>query len=379
MNRYKAGKICLVANTDWYLYNFRLALAKALRGMGWEVLLISPAGPYTDGLAGEGFRWIEWRVDRRGLNIWRELRSMINLAKIYSREKPSLVHHHTIKPVIYGSLAARIVKVPAVVDSITGLGYIFTQTGWKASPLRAIVMAFYRLALKQQKVHLIFENIHDQGFFIENRIIRVSQSSVIEGVGVDIHRFEPQPEVEGKPLVVMPARLLRDKGVEVLVEAAKRLRGKNIMRFALVGRTDPGNPTHIDESQLENWAAEELIEYWGFRQDMVEVYRQAHIVCLPSIREGLPTVLIEAAASGRPIVASDVPGCREVVEHNINGLLVPPGDAQSLAEALAYLAVNPALRRQMGAAGRVKAVNRFSDEKIIAETVQIYHQTLDRA
>jgi glycosyltransferase involved in cell wall biosynthesis len=195
-------------------------------------------------------------------------------------------------------------------------------------------------------------------------------------VGVDIERYQPQPEVEGRPLVVMPARLLWDKGVGVLVEAARQLRERTSIRIALVGIPDSGNPTNIDESQLQKWTAEGLVEHWGFRQDMEEVYHQAHIVCLPSLREGLPTVLIEAAAAGRPIVASDVPGCREVVDHGENGLLVPPGDPVALAEALALLAGNPVLRRKMGVAGRLKAVNQFANEKIIAATITVYSDLL---
>ena len=238
-------------------------------------------------------------------------------------------------------------------------------------------MPLYRLALKQPNVRVIFENIGDQNIFLQNRLIRVSQTTIIEGVGVDVERYLPQPEIEGVPLVVMPARLLSDKGVETLIEAARKLRAGTSIRIALVGMPDPGNPTSIDEAKLQGWVSEGLVEYWGFRLDMVEVYHQSHIVCLPSLREGLPTVLIEAAAAGRPIVASDVPGCREVVDHGENGLLVPPGDAAALADALALLADNPALRRKMGAAGRMKAVNQFANEKIIAATLTVYSELLE--
>lgn len=376
MSSINRGKLCLVANTDWYLYNFRLALAKELRSIGWEVVLVSPMGQYLPKFAEEGFRWVEWNVNRRGLNIINEVISTLHLAKIYSKERPLLVHHHTVKPVIYGSIAARLQKVPAIVNSITGLGYIYLRSGWQGKVLRASVMPLYRLALKQHNVHVIFENDVDQKIFIHNRLVHESQSTIIEGVGVDVDRYLPQPEVEGIPLVVMPARLLWDKGVGVLVEAARKLRERTSIRIALVGMPDPGNPTNIDETQLQEWIAEGLVEYWGFRLDMNEVYHQAHIVCLPSIREGLPTVLIEAAAAGRPIVASDVPGCREVVNHGENGLLVPPDDPNALAEALALLAGNPSLRHKMGAAGRLKAVKRFSNEKIIAATLMVYSDLL---
>ncbi len=202
----------------------------------------------------------------------------------------------------------------------------------------------------------------------------------VEGVGVDVERYRPQPEEDGPPLVVMPARLLWDKGVGVLVEAARRLRARNQpspIRIALVGMPDLGNPASIEETQFHAWISEGLVEHWGFRPDMDEVYRQAHIVCLPSLREGLPTVLIEAAAAGRPIVASDVPGCREVVEHGKNGLLVPPDDPAALADALALLAADPALRHNMGAAGRVIAEDRFANQRIIAATLEVYSDLLE--
>ena len=379
MNPGGAGKLCLVANTDWYLYNFRLALAKHLRSLGWEVILISPPGPYTGRLAEAGFEWLEWQVDRRGLGLVRELQSAWRLRQIYKERRPRLVHHFTVKPVMYGSLAARLVGVPAVVNAITGLGYIFLRSGWQGAALRFVVKPLYRLVIKRPNVHVIFENEDDQEFFLQNRLARKDQTTVIRGVGVDVDRYQPQPEVEGAPLVVMPARLLWDKGVGVLVDAVKHLRqdsNTSSIRVALVGVPDPGNPASIDESQLEQWSTSGLVEHWGFRQDMGEIYRQAHIVCLPSLREGLPTVLIEAAAAGRPIVASDVPGCREVVADGVNGLLVPPDDPPALAGALAKLAGDPVLRQQMGAAGRDIAVTRFANDVIIAATLDVYSNLL---
>lgn len=370
-----ARRVCLVANTEWYLFNFRLALARHLRTLGWEVIMISPPGPFAQKLANEGFEWLEWQVDRRGLSVWREINSARHLAKIYKEKQPLLVHHFTIKPVMYGSLAAWLTKVPAVVNSITGLGYIFLRSGWQGAALRALVKPLYRLAIKHPNVGVIFENKDDQKFFLLHHLANESQTTVIEGVGVDVEHFLPEPEEIGPILVVMPARILWDKGVGVLVEASRQLRATqqaDSIRIALVGTPDPGNPASIDEAQLQQWVADGLIEHWGFREDMAQVYRQCNIVCLPSLREGLPTVLIEAAAAGRSIVASDVPGCRAVVEDGVNGLLVPAGDPTALAEAIARLADDAALRKKMGAAGREFALSRFANEKIIAATLEVY-------
>jgi glycosyltransferase involved in cell wall biosynthesis len=242
--------------------------------------------------------------------------------------------------------------------------------------MRAPIVPLYRLALKQPNTYAIFENEVDRSIFIEQHFIHQDKSVVIEGVGVDIQRFSPHPESQGIPLVVMPARLLWDKGIGVLIEAAKKLHNRVPIRIALVGMPDPGNPSNIDEAQLHQWVAEGLIEYWGFRTNMEEVYRQAHIVCLPSMREGLPTVLIEAAAAGRPIVATDVPGCRQVVAHGDNGYLVPVGDADAFAEALEKLSKNPGLRKRMGEAGREIAVSRYSSEKVIDATLKVYSTLL---
>ena len=372
MKSVSVGKICLVANTDWYLYNFRLSLAKALRNQGWEVILISPPGLYVKKLGVEGFRWVEWKVDRRGVNPWRELMAFIRLNRIYRRENPQLIHHFTIKPVLYGTLASRTLNKPAIVNSITGLGYIFLTSGVRGKILRALVIPLYKLALKTSNIHVIFENRDDQQTFVNRRLLKESQATVIEGTGVDINRFIPYPEETGRLSVVMPGRLLWDKGVGTFVDAAKILQKDNDLRIAVVGRPDPGNPANIDDSQLRLWAEEGLIELWGFREDMEEVYRQAHIICLPSMGEGLPTVLIEAAASGRPIVATDVPGCREVVEHGVNGFLVAPNDPIALAEAIAMLANDPGLRKKMGEAGRQKALTDFAVDKIIEQTIAVY-------
>jgi glycosyltransferase involved in cell wall biosynthesis len=372
-------KIILFANTDWYLYNFRLALAQALRERGDQVTLVSPNGPYTARLQELGFRWIQFPMARRNLNPLLEAITILRLARLYRCERPELVHHFTVKCVLYGSLVSRLLGIRSVVNSVTGLGYIFTE-GNGSPPkyggsgrrwLQKIVKLFYRILLR--RTYVIFQNPDDQAVFIQNGLIDPQRAALIRGSGVDILRFSPRPEEEGLPVVILPARLLWDKGVAEFVQAAHLLRAEGIQaRFALVGDSDPENPSSVPLAQIQEWEREAVIEWWGWVEDMAEAYAKAHIVCLPSYREGLPKTLIEAAACSRPIVASDVPGCREVVRHGTNGLLVPSHDPFALADAVRLLVKNPSLRQKMGTRGRDIAVKEFSTTQIISQTLSVY-------
>jgi glycosyltransferase involved in cell wall biosynthesis len=345
-------KVALVANTDWYLYNFRLSLAELLRREAIEVLLLSPHGPFVQEFERRGFRWREWGVGRQSLAPWREAASLVRLASIYHRERPDIAHHFTVKPVIYGALAAEWARVPSVVSSVAGLGHVFIGDEVRSRFLRPVVRLLYRHALERPRGVVTFENPHDQEYFETHGLVAREHTRLIPGAGVDIDRFVPTPEPPGPPVVVLAARMLWTKGVGVQVEAARLLHTKDTrqaMRLALVGEPDPGNPMTIDTPTLESWAREGLVEWWGWRAAMEEVFAACHIVTLPTLGgEGVPTVLLEAAAAGRPVVTTDVPGCRDLVEHEVNGLIVPPNDAPALAAALARLAGDPAAREAGG-------------------------------
>lgn len=374
-------KIILAANTEWYLYNFRLSLARFLREQGYEVVLLSPPGKYAAALQEAGFRWLEWEVGRQTLAPWNELAAVLRLEQMYRRERPDLVHHHTIKPVLYGSLAARRAGVPAVVNSITGRGYVFTAENFKARLLRPFVRGLYRPALRFPNSAVIFENAADRQYFVETNLVPTAQTWLIEGVGVDAELFCPRPEPDGAPVALLAGRLLWDKGVGVMAEAARRLKTlAPDVRVALVGEPDPGNPGTLDETTLRGWVAEGIIEWRGFRSDMHNVYAESHIVAAPTTYgEGVPTTLLEAAACGRPIVASDTPGCRHVVMDGQNGLLVPPNDPEALAAAIARLAGDANLRAQMGAEGRKLVLEKFTTEKVNAATLEVYRTFLPDA
>lgn len=367
-------KILLFANTDWYLYNFRLSLALALRERGDEVVLVSPNGPYGPRMQALGIRWLPFPLARRSLNPLTGIQTVFRLLNLYKREKPDLVHQFTVKCVLFGSLACHLLGIQPVVNSVTGLGYVFMEGGGARRWLRGFIKLSYRLLLHNTWV--IFQNPDDRSAFQESRLVDPKRVTLIRGSGVDIRRFFPQPEPPGLPLVVLPARMLWDKGVGEFVAAAHSLRAKgSSARFALVGDSDNENPASVHVSQLRAWENEGVIEWWGWKEDMQAVYAQAAIVCLPSYREGLPKTLIEAAACGRPIVTSDVPGCREVVRHGENGLLVPARDAGALAKALMDLLQNPDARSEMGGCGRMIAEKEFSMDQVIFQTFAFYQSS----
>ncbi len=371
-------KLLLTANTDWYLYNFRYAWIHALRDAGHEVVLLSPPGAFAERLRAAGFRWLPWRLQRRSLTPWRELLSLFDLTRIYRREQPDLVHHHTIKAVLYGSLAARWTGIPAVVNSIAGRGYVFQGADCRARALRFAITPLYRRALRGSSA-VIFETAADRLFFLAAGFVEPSRAHLVEGVGVDPMCFSPTPEPPAPPVtVVMAARFLWEKGVGVFVEAARLLRERLDVRMVLVGEPDPGNPTSLSSDRLARWHLEGAIEWWGWQENMEAVYQRAHIVVLPTrYGEGVPTTLVEAAACARPLVATDIPGCRAVVLHEENGLLVPPDDPRALAAAIEQLARHPAARRRMGARGREIVLERFSHERINDATLEVYRAVLE--
>ncbi|HMD87892.1 MAG TPA: glycosyltransferase family 4 protein [Anaerolineaceae bacterium] len=364
-------KIILFANTDWYLYNFRLALAEGLRQQGDEVVLLSPPGDYGPQMEKAGFRWVAFPLSRNGTNPFLELFTIWKLYRFFKKEQPDLVHNFTIKCVLYASIAARLTRKIRVTNSITGLGYIFINSDLKARLLHPMVLGFYKIAL--QNTQVIFQNLDDQRLFVKQNMVSEEQTTLVRGSGVDINKFYFSPEPAGTPRVVLAARMLWDKGIAEFVAAARILKNKNIIsRFMLAGDCDPANPAAVPVEQLQAWQEEGVVEWCGWQDDMAQFYGHSHIVCLPSYREGLPRSLIEASACGRPIVASDVPGCRQVVSEGENGLLVPVRDAEALANAVQRLIADAPLREKMGRRGREIVEAEYSTERIVSETMEVY-------
>jgi len=366
-------KIILFANTDWYLYNFRLRLAQEILARGHELILLSPDGLHAKKLKNMGFNWKKIDLDRKGGNPIREIRTLAQVVRIYSHERPDLVHHFTVKCIIYGSLAAKLSGIPTIINAVTGLGYIFLNNDLKTRIIRQIVKGFYQLALKNTQV--IFQNEDDLKIFIENKLVKQNQSTVIPGSGVDTNVFKPVKNETAIPMVVIVSRMLKDKGIYEFVNAARMIKARGIKaRFVLVGDVDEGNPASLSHDELSDWQKEDVVEWWGWRDDVVGIYQQASVVCLPSYREGISKSLIEAAACGKPLVATDVPGCRDVVIDGKNGFLVPPRDSTKLAEAISLLIGDERLRERMGKQSRQIAIKQFSLDKIIHATLLLYEK-----
>jgi glycosyltransferase involved in cell wall biosynthesis len=311
---------------------------------------------------------------RKGVNPVSEARCLLALWRLYARLRPELVHHITIKPILYGGLAARWLRLPAVVHAVTGLGYVFSRQGMAAGAARVALRYAYRQALDYRAATTIFQNPDD--------VLEIWGASghprarIIRGAGVDPAEYPYHEEPPGTPLVILASRMLWSKGVGDFIEAARRCRAAGLdSRFALVGDTDEGNPDAIPAECLRRWHAEGIVEWWGRRQDMPEVFRQSHVVALPTTyREGIPKVLIEAASTGRPLVATDMPGCREIVVDGANGYLVEPNCPQELYESLSKLIQNKNLRQRMGIRGRERVLDGFSLDDVITQTLDIYNE-----
>ena len=374
-------RILYLVTDDWSFWSHRLALADAAKKHGYEVFVVTQKGEFADRIESRGFKLYPFSICRSFGSVLQELKGMINLARLYKKIKPDLVNNIALKPIIFGSVSARISSVPYVINTYTGLGNIFISRSLMSNFFMLIVVPFMSLILKGKRFYSVVQNADDMKELIKCGLINSKSVSLIRGSGVDTSVFKFTQEAEtNSPVVIFASRFLRDKGIIEFVEAVKLLKQTgSVARFVLVGNLDKANPTSINDTELNDWIEQDLVEWWGYRDDMSEVFKQAHIVCLPSYREGLPKVLLEAASSGRPIITTDVPGCREVVIDGINGYLVPVKDPVKLADAINLLLESPDLRRQMGAAGRRRVEENFDINRINSATVDLYEKLLTSA
>ncbi len=373
--------VLFVVNKAAFFLSHRKLLAMHAKNNGYAIHVATPFDNDVQKIIENGFVYHSIYMSRSGVNPFQELHSFYSLYSLYRRLQPDLVHHITIKPVLYGTISARLARIPAVVNAIPGLGHVFTETGMKSFIRRQLVIFAYRQALRHRNMKVIFQNTDNYEQFLKKHLVTESNAMLIKGSGVDIKEYCPVAEpTDGLPLIILASRMLYDKGVEQFVEAARYINcDKMVARFALVGDSDPGNPNAVPTSQLSSWNEDGVIEWWGFCENMPEILRQTNIVCLPTYYgEGVPKILIEAAASGRPIVTTDIAGCREIVKDGLNGFLVREKDVTGLVESILNLINNPELRKKMSDNGRNLVIDKFTSEIVNRRTISIYQELLTK-
>lgn len=368
-------KLLFLVAEDWYFWSHRLSIARAARDAGLEVYVMTRVNRHAEAISSEGFHLIPWNGIARGsVNPFREIQTIREVLRQYRRIKPDLVHHVHNKPILYGGLAARWCGI-ASMNTVAGLGLVFAEDSAKMRALRRAMLALFRIALDGSNRSIAaFQNSEDLNYFLENRVVAPFKVMLIRGSGVDLREFSVTPTPSGIPIVMLAARLLWKKGVREFVSAAQTIRlQETSARFVVVGEPDAANPSFVPESLLQQWDHDGVIEWWGRRENMAAVLAQATIVCLPSTyREGVPKVLIEAASCGRPIVTTDIIGCRDVVFDGENGILVPPGDSGALSKAISKLLADPGLQERMGKRGRQIVADHFSEEYVVSQTSEAY-------
>lgn len=371
--------LMVVVNVDWFFVSHRLPIALAAQQHGYRVHVATGVTDRRAELEAHGLVVHALPLDRGASGPASAWRMSVAMWRVFRAVRPDLVHLVTIKPVLFGGLAARLAGIRSVVAAISGLGYVFVATGPWAALRRLVVSAWYRLVLGSADVVAIFQNTEDRAQLGKATRLPLARSVLIRGSGVDLARHVVQPVPLGVPVVMLAARLLADKGVREFVQAAVLLRRAGcVARFVLVGDVDPANPASLARSELEAWSRDGIVECWGHRVDMPQVLAQARLVVLPSYREGLPKVLLEAAACGRAVVTTDVPGCRDAIEPDVTGVLVPVRDAPALAQAIRALLEDAPRCRAMGLAGRALAERAFDVRQVVAAHLELYARCLAR-
>ncbi|MDE2820113.1 MAG: glycosyltransferase family 4 protein [Chloroflexota bacterium] len=374
-----APKLLYVVNIPRFFLSHRMPLALAARQSGYDVQVATSLqdSDSVGRILERDLRLHPIPLSQHGLNPLAELRTINALVRLYSTLKPDLIHHISIKPVLYGGIAARLTRQRAIIHAMSGLGYVFISDELRASLLRQVTRPLFRAVTASAGNRMIFQNADDRQFFLKHGMISSEKALLIPGSGVDENVFAPEAEaLDELPVVLFAGRLLWQKGIGEFVEVARRLRDR--ARFRVVGYEEATSPLNVPATRLRAWADEGLIEWLGKSDDMPQVYAESNIVCLPSTYgEGVPKVLIEAAACGRACVTTDTPGCREIVRHGENGFSVPPGDIDALAAAVERLIGDPALRQEMGAKGRQIVLEDFTLRQVIEKTLELYKALLD--
>lgn len=370
-------KLLLFVSVDWFFWSHFLDRAVAAARDGFDVVVVTHVTEHREKIEAAGLKVIHLTLDRKSVNPFLAFVALFRLWKILRRERPSIVHNVALKPIILGSLAARLMGRVPIVNAVVGGGFIFSSNGLVARSIRFPIGLALKLLLNPPMSRVVFENSDDLKSFVSLGYVHPRDAVLIRGAGVDLARYTQNDVAAGIPLIVLPARLLWDKGIGEFVDAARLLkRDRVIARFVVVGGPDPDNRASIDGETLAKWREEAVVEFWGFRSDMPAVLAKASVVCLPSYREGLPKALLDGMAAGLPCVTTDVPGCREAVVDGVNGILVAPRDHVALAQALRTLILDVKQRKSMGILGYSIAKKEFHNTLIQEKTSAVYRQLL---
>ena len=372
------GRLLYVCQEDRFFCTHFLERAVAARKAGYEVLVLAPDTGSGSVIADHGLPFVPLPLKRHGANPLAEAWGVAHLSRLYRRLAPDIVHHVGLKLIFRGTLAARFARVPHIVNAPVGMGFVFSSQSLKARLLRPIVRVGLKQLLAPGPARVVFENHEDQAECVRMKAAPLDQTVVIRGAGVDTEAFRPSPEPTGTPVVVMAARLLWAKGVGVFVEAARLLKAQGVnVRCVLVGGVDLANAASVPETQLRAWHEDGVIEWRGFQKDIRPALRDATIFCLPThYREGLPKVVLEAMAMGRPVITTDAIGCREAVRNGDNGRLIPSRDPVALAAAITELLADPLARKRMGRRGRERAEHEFATSVVVDATLTLYARVM---
>ena len=372
-------KVLFVITEDWFFHSHFLDRAKYIASSGGTVGIATRFSIHEEELRNLGFELFPIDFSRRGLNPITEFITALKIRRIVRRFKPDIAHNIALKPVVTGTFGELLGRQGVVINALVGMGYIFTSTDTRASVVKPILSRILKFLLRSNSVHVVIENPDDLNSLVDEGFVRKSQISLIRGAGVDLIAFPFEPEATGPVVVTMVSRILRDKGVLEFIDSASQLQSKMPeVKFQIIGEPDLGNPSAIEQSEIDSWESLPNVKYLGRRSDIADILKGSHIVCLPSYREGLPKSLLEALSSGRPIITTDVPGCREVCEDGVNGLLIPVRDSIALSDAIEKLAINPELRQAMGRAGRMRAESEFSSELVCTQTLDLYRRLMSQ-
>lgn len=377
-----AKRLLIVVNTGWFFVSHRLPVAIAAQREGYDVHVAVALDPQLDKdtparLAQLGITLHRLSLSRSGSRPLDLLATFRELSQLFAKLRPDIVHLVTLKPVLIGGIAARLRGIANVVLAIPGRGTVFSASGIVATLRRWCALVLYRLAYRRHRNQVIFQNVEDRDYFLSRNIFASQDVRLIRGSGVDISAYSATPERgTDEKCVVLASRMLIEKGIADFVAVARRLRNEGVSaRFILVGAPDPGNPHSHSAEELKRWHEDGDVEWWGYRTDMPAIFGDCHIVCLPTYYgEGLPKVLIEAAACGRPIVTTDTPGCRDIVRDGVNGALVAPRDVAALSAALRKLIDDKELRMEMGRRGRALVEAEFTLETVVQATLSVYRE-----